>query len=212
LNRLGSWTQGYVAQNEFLRWVDFHNMLTLPVISLVAFYILKKEIEKGDLRGNGRWPLILNLTFIVGLYLFAASYGSHETTNYLHTRFCPEGTVSDLCRIVIFNDDDFSHWLFFIGFAMLNGALMLLQVVYPWIGKVGRRDVILLAGNGFFVALGIFANLGFEEIGSDLVVVVVLAAASCWLLWRNSRQPLLVYYVLAYGLGLILTGLYWLVA
>jgi hypothetical protein len=76
LNRLGSWTLGYVAANEFLRWVDFQNMLTLPLISVVAFYLLKKEIERDPLRGNHRLPLSLNLAFIIGLYLLAASYGS----------------------------------------------------------------------------------------------------------------------------------------
>jgi hypothetical protein len=206
LNRLGPWTTGYVAANEFLRWVDFHNMLTLPLISLTAFYLLKKEIERGELRGNGRLPLLLNLTFIIGLYLFAASYGSHETTNYLHTRFCSDGAVDDLCRIVIFNDDEFSHWLFFAGFALVNGALMLLQVVYPWQGKVKRRDTAVLIFNALFVALGIFVNLGFEEIGLDLYVVLGLALLSGWLLWRYGRQPLLIYYTAAYGVGLVLTA------
>lgn len=205
LNRLGPWTEGYVAANEFLRWVDFHNMLTLPLISLVAFYLLKKTMEEGELMGNGRLSLIFNLTFLVGLYLFAVSYGSHETTNYLHTRFCPDGGVNDLCRIIIFNDDDFSHWLFFIGFAMLNGALMLLQVLYPWQGQVTRRDIAFLSLNALFVALGIAANLGFEEIGLDMVVVVGLALLSGYLLWRYGRQPLLIYYTIAYTLGLFLT-------
>ena len=45
INRLGTWTLGYVLPNEFLRWVDFDNMLPLPLISLVAFYLLKKTIE-----------------------------------------------------------------------------------------------------------------------------------------------------------------------
>lgn len=206
LNRLGPWTTGYVAANEFLRWVDFHNMLTLPLISLTAFYLLKKELERGELRGNGRLPLLLNLTFIIGLYLFAASYGSHETTNYLHTRFCSDGAVDDLCRIIIFNDDDFSHWLFFIGFVLVNGALMLLQVVFPWPGRIERRDTAFLVFNALFVALGIFANLGFEEIGLDLYVVLGLALLSGWLLWRYGRQPLLIYYAAAYGVGLVLTA------
>lgn len=217
LNRLGPWTLGYVAANEFLRWVDLHNMLTLPLISVTAFYLLKKEIEQGELGGNGcsanldGRALRFNLAFVLGLYLFAASYGSHETTNYLHTRFCPDGTVSDLCRIVIFNDDEFSHWLFFAGFVLINGALMLLQVVYPWPGKVGRRDTAVLTVNALFVALGIFANLGFEEIGLDLLVVLGLAALPGWLLWRYGRQPLLVYYAVAYGVGLVMTAVYRLV-
>ncbi|MCB8936826.1 MAG: hypothetical protein H6655_00310 [Ardenticatenaceae bacterium] len=211
LNRLGSWTLDYVAANAFLRWVDFHNMLTLPLISVTAFYLLKLEIERGERRSNGRLPLLLNLTFIIGLYLFAASYGSHETTNYLHARFCPAGDTTDLCRIVIFNDDDFSHWLFFAGFVLINGALMLLQVVFPIRDAVGWRDTAVLTLNGLFVALGIFANLGFEAIGLDLVVVLGLAVLSGWLLWRNGRQPLLVYYAVAYGVGLVLTAVYRLV-
>jgi hypothetical protein len=212
LNRLGSWTLGYVAANEFLRWVDLHNMLTLPLISVTAFYLLKKEMEKGGQTGNGRFPLLLNLTFIIGLYLFAVSYGSHETTNYLHARFCPDGLTSDLCRIVIFNDDEFSHWLFFMGFTLLNGALMLLQLIYPWLGKMSGRDTAVLILNALFVALGIFANLGFEEIGLDLYVVLGLAVMSGWLLWRNGRQPLLIYYAVAYGVGLMITAVYRLLA
>lgn len=212
LNRLGPWTLGYVAANEFLRWVDMHNMLTLPLISVTAFYLLKKEIERGELQGNARLPLLLNLTFIIGLYLLAASYGSHETTNYLHTRFCLDGSTGDLCRIVIFTDDEFSHWLFFAGFTLVNGALMLLQVAYPWPGKVSGRDTAVLILNALFVALGIFANLGFEEIGLDLFVVLGLAALSGWLLWRYGRQPLLVYYAVAYGVGLMVTAVYRLLA
>ncbi|GJM41728.1 MAG: hypothetical protein DHS20C20_20100 [Ardenticatenaceae bacterium] len=214
LNRLGSWTLGYITANEFLRWVDFHNMLTLPLISVTAFYLLKKEIEKNPLRENGRpshadWrPLLLNLTFILGLYLLATGYGSHETTNYLHFRFCPDDVKSDLCRIVIFNDDTFSHWLFFAGFVLVNGALMLLQLVHPWQNKVSGRDTAVLTLNAFFVALGIFANLGFEEIGLDLYVVLGLAILSGWLLWRNGRQPLLIYYTVAYGIGLVITAVY----
>ncbi|MCA9996159.1 MAG: hypothetical protein KDE56_10455 [Anaerolineales bacterium] len=211
LNRLGSWTLGYVAANEFLRWVDLHNMLTLPLISVTAFYLLKKEIERGKLQGNGRAHLLLNLTFIIGLYLFAVSYGSHETTNYLHARFCPDGSISDLCRIVIFNDDEFSHWLFFIGFTLLNGALMLLQLIFPWSGKLRGRDTAVLILNALFVALGIFANLGFEEIGLDLYVILGLAVLAGWLLWRYGRQPLLVYYAVAYGVGLVMTAVYRLV-
>ena len=219
LNRLGSWTLGYVAANEFLRWVDLHNMLTLPLISVTAFYLLKLEIERGERRSNGRSPLLLNLVFIIGLYLFAASYGSHETTNYLHARFCPTGNTTDLCRIVIFNDDEFSHWLFFAGFVLMNGALMLLQVVFPRRDVVGgrdtaalsRADVAVLTLNALFVALGIFANLGFEALGLDLYVVLGLAVLAGWLLWRNGRQPLLVYYAVAYGVGLVLTAVYRLV-
>ena len=101
INRLGTWMLGYVLPNEFLRWVDFNNMLVLPLISLVAFYLLKKTIEYDSPLREGRSHLAINLVFIVGVYLLASSYGDHEVTNYLHVRFCLDDSTSDLCRIVI---------------------------------------------------------------------------------------------------------------
>ena len=203
INRLGTWTLGYVLPNEFLRWVDFNNMLVLPLISLVAFYLLKKTIEYDSPAREGRTHLTINLIFIVGLYFLGASYGDHEVTNYLHTRFCLQDSTSDLCRIVIFNDDEFSHWIFFTGFVMVNAALLFLQMVFPYRGEVTTGDASLLIGNAVFLAAGIFANLGFEEIGLDLYVVALLAILSVYLLWRRGKQPLFIYYTAAYWLGLV---------
>ncbi|HVF24272.1 MAG TPA: hypothetical protein VNA23_00195 [Anaerolineales bacterium] len=203
INRLGTWTLGYVLPNEFLRWVDFNNMLVLPLISLVAFYLLKKTSEYDSPARDGRTHLAINLMFIVGLYFLGASYGDHEVTNYLHTRFCLQDTTSDLCRIVIFNDDEFSHWVFFTGFVMVNAALLFLQMVFPYRGEVTTGDVSLLVGNAVFLATGIFANLGFEEIGLDLYIVALLAILSIYLLWRRGKQPLFIYYTAAYWLGLV---------
>jgi len=203
INRLGTWTRGYVLSNEFLRWVDFNNMLILPLISLVAFYLLKKRIEYDSPAREGRAHLTLNLIFIVGLYFLGASYGDHEVTNYLHTRFCLQDSTSDLCRIVIFNDDEFSHWVFFTGFVMVNAALLFLQMVFPYRESVTTGDTSLLVGNAVFLAAGIFANLGFEEIGLDLYIVVLLAILSVYMLWRRGKQPLFIYYTAAYWLGLV---------
>ena len=203
INRLGPWTLGYVLPNEFLRWVDFNNMLILSLISVVAFYLLKKTIEYDSPAREGRAHIAWNLVFIIGLYLLAASYGDHEVTNYLHTRFCLEDTTSDLCRIIIFNDDEFSHWVFFTGFVMVNAALLFLQTVFPYREEVTTGDASLLVGNAAFLAAGIFANLGFEEIGLDLYVVALLAILSAYLLWRSGKQPLFIYYTAAYWLGLV---------
>ncbi len=206
INRLTSLTLGYVAANEFLRWVDFNNMLVLPLVSVTAFYLLKKEVEYPLPAGERGRPLALNLAFIIGLYLLAASYGNHEVTNYLHIRFCPDGAANDLCRIVIFNDDEFSHWVFFTGYVLINAALMFLQVLFPYPGQPGRRDILLLVFNGLFIGAGIFANLAFETIGLDLYVVALLALLAGGLLWRRGPQPLLVYYAVAFGLGLVATA------
>ena len=201
-NRLGTWTLGYVLPNEFLRWVDFNNMLVLPLISVVASYLLKKTIEYNAPQRESKLHIVWNLVFIVGLYLLAASYGNHEVTNYLHQRFCATDTPIDLCRIITFNDDEFSHWVFFTGFVMGNVAILFIQNLFPHQGKITNTDLALLALNALFLGAGVFANLGFEELGLDLYVVAVLAVLAAYLLWRRGRQPMFIYYTIAYWLGL----------
>jgi hypothetical protein len=203
LNRLGPWTLEYVLPNEFLRWVDLNNMLVFPLISLVAFYLLKKTIEYDSPARDGQAHLFINLTFMIGIYLLGASYGNHEITNYLHTRSCSVDARSPICRIIIFNDDEFSHWVFFTGFIMINAALLFLQNLFPHKEALSKTDIVLLIFNSLFLGAGILANLGFEEIGLDLYVVALLAFLSVYFLWKNGKQPLFVYYTAANGLGLI---------
>ena len=202
-NRLGTWTLGYVHPNQFLRWVDLNNMLVLPLISLVAFYLLKKTIEYNSTARDGRMHTLISLAFIVGIYLLGAGYGDHEVTNYLHGRFCMVDNRSPLCRAIIFNDDEFSHWVFFAGFVMVNAALLFLQNLFPHREGLSKGDVALLVFNSLFLGAGILANLGFEEIGLDLYVVTGLAVISACLLWMRGRQPLFIYYTSAYWFGLI---------
>lgn len=208
INRLSTLTLGYVAANQFLRWVDFNNMLILPLVSLVTFYYLKETLADEPTTRAGVAYQVVGLIFVLGIYLFGAGYGDHEVTNYLHVRFCAQNTTSDLCRIVIFNDDEFSHWVWFAGFVLINLVLLLTQAQFPYRGVWQQRDTLLLIGNGLFVALGIFANLAFEEIGLDLYVVALLALLAVGVWWRYGRQPLFLYYAVAYWLGLVGTGLY----
>ena len=202
VNRLGSWTLGYVLPNQFLRWVDLNNIL-LSLASLLALYLLKKTIEYDSPAREGRSHLAWNLVFIIGLFLTAASYGDHEVTNYLHQRFCASDTTSDLCRIIIFNDDEFSHWIFFTGFVMVNAAILFLQDLFPYRGDITSSDILLLALNALFLGLAVLANLGFEELGLDLYIVALLALISTYLLWRRGRQPMFLYYSIAYWFGLV---------
>lgn len=206
INRLSSLTTGYVAANQFLRWVDFHNMLTLPVISLVAFVLLKQHLEYECPTRNGTWHKLISLLFIIGVYVFGAGYGDHEVTNYLHERFCTDDSGSAICRIIIFNDDEFAHWVWFAGFVIINATLMGIQSLFPTRRTMSKGDSWLIGVNALFIALGIFANLAFEEIGLDLYIVGLLTGLAWLLLWWKGRQPLLVYYAAAYTVGLIATG------
>ncbi len=208
INRLTSLNAGYVAANQFLRWIEIHNMLTLPLVSILAYYLLKKHLEASRPATSARGLMALNLVFLAGIYLLGASYGTHEVTNYLHIRFCPDTETGALCRIIAFNDDEFSHYVFFTAFVLINASIMLFQLLFPHGARLAMGDIALLILNGVFIGLGVFANLGFEEIGLDLYVVALLAVLSFLLLWRRGAQPLLVYYCTAYGLGLVLTAVY----
>lgn len=205
INRLSSLTLGYVAPNEFLRWVDLLNMIPLPLLSLVGFYWVKKWAERDGPARDGTSHRWLSLAFLIGVYLLGVSYGAHEVTNYLHGRFCYEDS-SRLCQIIAFQDDEFSHWVFFTGFVMVNASLLFLQTLFPRPERPSARDTALLILNGVFIGLGITANLAFEQIGLDLYVVAALAALSVVQFRRHGPQPLVVYYLTAYLLGLAATG------
>src|ERR1044072_2714114 len=193
INRLSRLTLGYVAPNEFLRWVDLHNMLTLPLVSIVAFYLLKKTVEAGGQPTSGRAPPTANLALLVGVFFLGAGYGDHEVTNYLHSRFCRGDEASPLCRIVTFNDDEFSHWVFFAGFVLVNAALMLLHALFPRREPTSGRDTALIAFNAVLIGAGIFANLAFERIGLDLYVVALLPLRPFVLLRPRRRHHRHVY-------------------
>ncbi|WP_076470958.1 hypothetical protein [Micromonospora avicenniae] len=204
VNRLSDLTLGFVAPNEFLRWVDLNNMVLGLVTVLLTYLTYQHLLASTDRRGAARRSL--GLTFVVGAYLYATSYGSHEITNYLHGRFCPD-TPDDLCRIVAFNDDEFSHYLFFAGFLLLNLVVLLAQVTAPDRDRLSIVDWVLLTANALFVGAGVVANLAFEQIGLDLYVVAAVAVLSVILLWRQRLQPILYYYVVAFVLGLLVTAI-----
>ena len=86
---------------------------------------------------------------------------------------------------------------------MVNAAILFLQNIFPYGEKISNTDIALLSLNALFLGEAVLANLGFEEIGLDLYVVALLALISVYLLWRRGKQPMFIYYTIAYWLGLI---------
>jgi hypothetical protein len=207
INRLSPGTTGYAADNEFLRWVDLNNLL-LALASLITAHLLIRHLEYDSPQRNGPSHRVLGLAFFVGAVLYAASYGGHEVTNYLNDRFCIGAPAADSasCEIIAYHDNEFSHYLFFAGFTIINVAIMLSQVVFPDDRPSTVVDNALVALNALFIAAGIVANLGFEEIGLDLYVIAAVAVLAVFLLVRQPRQLILRYYAIAYVVGLAGAG------
>ena len=205
VNRLSSAGLGYVAPNQFLRWVDLNNIL-LALASTLASYLVLRHIESRAPEASARARAVLATLFVLATFVLGVSYGEHELTNYLHARFCAD-EIGDLCRLIAYHDDGFSHYLFFGAFIMVSVLLMVAQALWPAPRPVAGRDLAVLTVNALFIAAGIVANLGFEEIGLDLYVVAGVAVFAVVLLQRpHPRQPVIVYYAIAYLAGLAATS------
>ncbi|MBX3037427.1 MAG: hypothetical protein KF758_11015 [Anaerolineales bacterium] len=198
VNRLSSLTAFPVNNNPFIRWTEIINLLVIPPVEILIFYFLMRVLGGKDGIAN----LSLNIVFLLGVYLLGASYGNHETTNYLNNSFCfPNEVGSELCKAIEYHDNLFSHWLFFTGFVFLNGSLICLQ----WLSNVAialsKRDLLLLAINGVILATGIFFNLIFQTAGPDIIVIVLLALLSYYIWLKSGTKPLTIYYLVAFGVG-----------
>lgn len=199
VNRLWSATDVEVLQGS-LRVVDVVNLLVLAPATALVLYLLLEHVL-GEVPGRARRAL--RVAFVAALYLFALSYGMHEPADFIHARFCGGREVSALCRAVAYHDDGLSHGLFFAGLAGIDAVLLLAQAATTTMGVVVRaRDLALVLANASVVAAAIVANLGFEAIGLDLVMVAGVAGLSLFLLRRSGGRALIAYFAWAYLAGL----------
>jgi hypothetical protein len=131
----------------------------------------------------------------------------HEPANYLSERFCDSARGDGLCGAIAYQDDQLSRLLFFAGFAGIQAVLLAAQTAVAGATTTrGGRERGLLLANAGLVAAAIVANLAFEEIGLDLAVIALLAAAATWLLRRHGPAPLLLYFAAANVSGLVVTA------
>lgn len=204
VNRLSDLTTAPVLPHDALRVVELVNLLVLPPLSALGWYLLLEHLLRRGADRRARWRL--RLAFAAALYLFALSYGMHEPANYLSERFC-DGAGGGLCAAIAYQDDQLSHFLFFAGFAEIQAVLLVAQAaVAAATPAVTTRERTVLLANAVLVAAAIVANLAFEEIGPDLAVIAVLAAAATWLLRRRGPAPVLVYFAVANVAGLMVTA------
>lgn len=216
INRLTDFTLSYLQPYDFLRWLDFNAMLPIPILSIIFYYLIKKDVEAAGKQSSSQWLLPLNLLFMVGIYLYGTSSGTHEVTNYLSTRFCARGTIeSELCNIVAYNDDTFSHMIYFIGLIVLNISLIFIENIMPRRELITQKDLTFITTNALFIALGIFANLAFEPTTIDIVSFGSVMLLTLYLLFfsknKYNKMPVTYYFGVAYTIGIFATVIYKLV-
>ena len=222
LNRLTGWTLDPVPGLPGTRWRELLNLLVLPLLGLLAAHLVMRFLATADERrldadrdkerglpvssiqhpASPRRDLAAQLLFLAGAYFTGIGYGVHEIANYLHGML---GLPRELRHIVAFQDDGFSHWIFFGGFMLVNGAVLACQAVHPWAGVYRPRDRALLAANGLAIAAGIVANLAFQRLGLDLFVILAMALQTLILRLRAGPQPLFFYYATGFLPGLLVS-------
>lgn len=206
-NRLTGWFIAPLPPYDFLRWLDFNAMLPIPLAMIILYYLVKRNVQNSTFaQGNAINLLYPNLLFIIGVYIFGASAGDHEVTNYLSTLFCGRGTVeSEMCAIVSYHDDIFSHVLYFTGAIAMQAAVLWIEYRFPRKQEMRVADTWLITANASFIALGIFVNLAFEETAIDIAAFLFVLLFSVLLLWRQRRQwrqvPFIFYTAVAYAAG-----------
>lgn len=199
INRLTGISEGYVYPNEFLRWKEFYHLF-LPIISMLLTVGMWRCLI--SVRQRSHWSL--EGVFFGSIYLCGVAYGLHELANYLGMRFRGSGIDDPLIREIIrFNDDDFSHWVFFAAFAGMNLPLAIWQRINPFEVGIGPVTWIGVLLNALFISGAIFFNLTRGEIGYDLWVVSGVALSALLLQIRQSPQLMLIYQIVGLGGGLL---------
>jgi hypothetical protein len=213
INRLTSVAVGYLQPDEFLRWADFNAMVPITIAPLLVYWLIRRDIERRGRASQSRWLPWLEGLFLLGVILSAISSGLHEFANYLDIRYCGGAAIhSELCNIIIFNDDVFSHLLYYLGLITVNLAVLVTELLRPSREGMKPRDLWIIAANAGFIALGIFANLAFEPTALDIVGFGVVLVAADIGLWLNRQRfwqlPFTFYLAGSYTVGTLAAVLY----
>lgn len=200
LNRLARFSMGPVADNQFLRWRDFNNLMIFPPLTVLVAFGFREIL----FRNGGTRNLFADMLFIVAIYFLGAGYGVHELANYLSVLFKNRNDIDPVLREIIrFNDDDFSHWIFFAAFITLNVVMLLWQAANQFRTKLSIVDTILVIANAAVLSVAIYLNLSRGELGFDLAVLLVPAALALFLWTKDKKQPVYIYYFFGLWPGLI---------
>lgn len=117
-----------------------------------------------------------------------------------------------LCNIVMFHDDELSNYIYYLGFVLMNMALIFFEHNFPRKTNIAKKDFIFITLNSFITALGVFAFLALEVVAIDLWAFGSVMLLSLILLFypkaRVAKLPITFYFAVSYTLGFVSTFLY----
>lgn len=175
--------------------------LATPLILLPLYWLLYRYARE-DKPG-----LQASLIFVALAALWAEGHGIHLAANSIG-HLLGDQKASDAYALTHFFDENLSHVLLHSGVIALSGILLLRQ----WPGLVPEERLplwsailaALLYGFTYFL---IIVEGGTAVIGIPFALLVVVAGL-IWGRTRIGRQPLTTFFVLSYGLAILLFAIW----
>ncbi len=205
IERFSFTTKIILQPYSFLRLHEVVQILTLILFTVLIPFFLLKELSNNFALLKSTKGLLLGLTFIVGVYLYATGNGVHELASYLFNTFCPTKTFkSAICQSMFFNDYYFGNTLYFVGAYLMNFPLFVLQKMHPT-HDFTRKDIAVTAINSIIFSFAIVAYSGFDRVLVGLVFsLITMVTADLFLLTSKEKLvkiPFIFYSALAYTVG-----------
>ncbi len=176
-----------------------------PLVLIPLYWLLYNldQNKKLSIRGG--------VLFLIFVALWVEGQGMHLSANSIG-HLLADTTESDVYVLTHFYDEVLSHYLWHLGVVGLAALLLIRQWRNPFAENRSSFTLVILAGiiYGFTFFLIIIEG-GTAPLGIPFAIVVTLAA----LIWGRknlSRQPLLAFFLVSFGVATLLFAgwaIYW---
>lgn len=207
IERFSFTTKVLLQPFNFLRLHELVQISILILFTVIVPFLLLREVTNNFESLKLEKGFILGLVFIGGVYFYATGNGVHEVSSFNFNNLCDVKNFTDeMCGSFFINDYYTGNIFYFIGAAMMVGALMLLEKLRPN-KEYKKKDLTLMLINVVIYAFAIFAYAAFDRVSVGVVysVIVMLFADYLFLRARKNylQYPVITYTAATYTLGTI---------
>lgn len=181
-----------------LRVQEVVDVLT-PLVLLSLYLLLYRISPQTPLSFSGL------VVFIIFAAFWAMGQGMHLAANSIHNLLAERGMeTGDVYKLTYFFDETLGHYLWHAGIAGLSAVLIYRQWRHPF--PEGRAPLWPLILGGIIYGFSYFLVImegGTAPLGVTFAVIAVLFIV-IWARKGLSRQPLVTFSLISYGLAMLL--------
>lgn len=205
IERFSFTTRILLQPYSFLRLHELFQMAVLILFTTLIPFFLLREVSANFEELKTKRGIVLGTLFIAGVYFYATGNGLHELASFQFNTFCNVKHFSGtLCSGMFFNDFYTGNILYFIGAALMNIVLVIIERIRPN-EDFKKKDLILLIINSLVYAFAIFAYAAFDRVLVGLVYsIIMMIAVGAFFLTRKKNTltiPVTTSFMIAYIIG-----------